>query len=165
MLRDSAKRRIKACRLRRTVRTLSRLRCRQKEEFAALIRLEKRLVTNCLLKNNSRYEKSNDTCFCALNRRLDVGLLFQRTGVNHDHDASNHCDYGGTSADRPDNHNNDAPHGRRLLIRSSPASQPILTVGSVELSPGPPIRHRGGLPLSNPSPCGCGRGRWDDRKR
>src|SRR6266481_9244397 len=120
MLRDSAKRRIKACRLRRTVRTLSQLSWGQKEEFAALIRLEKRLVTNCLLKNNSRYEKSNDTWFCALNRRFDVGFLFQRTGVNHDHNASNHCDYGGTSADRSDNNNNDAPDGRRLLTGSRP---------------------------------------------
>jgi hypothetical protein len=165
MFRDSAKRTIKTCRLRRTIRTLSQLSWRQKEEFAALIRLEKPLVTNCLLKKQFTYEKSNHTWFCALNRRLDVGLLFQRTGVNHDHDASNHCDYGGTSADRHNNNHNDAPHGRRLLTGNSPAFQPILTIGLVELSPGPAIRHKGGLLLSNPLPCGCGRGRWGDRKR
>jgi hypothetical protein len=51
--------------------------CRQEEEFAALIRLEKPLVTNCLLKNNAHYEKSNHTWFCALNRWLNVGLLFE----------------------------------------------------------------------------------------
>src|SRR5580704_18086414 len=120
MFRDSAKRTIKTFRLRRTIRTLSQLTWRQKEEFATLIHLEKRLVTNCLLKNNSRYEKSNDTWFCALNRRLDVGLLFQRTGVNHDHNASNHCDYWGTSANWHDYDHNDTPHGRRLLTGNSP---------------------------------------------
>ncbi len=73
-------------------------------------------MTNCLLKNNSHYEKSNHPWFCALDRWLDVGLLLQRTRGNHDHDASNHCDDGGTSADRHDNDNNDAPDGRRLLI-------------------------------------------------
>jgi hypothetical protein len=51
--------------------------CRQEEESAALIRLEKPLVTNCLLKNNVHYEKSNHTWFCAPNRWLNVGLLFQ----------------------------------------------------------------------------------------
>jgi len=72
-----------------------------------------------LLKNNSHYEKSNHTWFCALGRWLDVHLLFQFTRVNHDHDASNHGDDGGTSADRHDDNNNDAPHGR-LLIADSP---------------------------------------------
>ena len=76
-------------------------------------------MTNCLLKNNSHYEKGNHTWFCALNRWLDVGLLFQSTGGNHDHDASNHCDDGGTAANA-NNDNNDPPNGWRLLIADSP---------------------------------------------
>ena len=88
-------------------------------------------MTNCLLKNNSHYEKGNHTWFCAFNRWLDVGLLFQRTSGNHDHDASNHCVDGSTSADKPDNDNNDAPNGRRLLIGGGPQFQPLVTIGRV----------------------------------
>jgi hypothetical protein len=69
-----------------------------------------------LLKNNSHYEKSNHTWFCALNRWLDVGLLLQRTRGNDHDNASDHSHNGGPSADRHDNDNNDAPDGRRLLM-------------------------------------------------
>jgi hypothetical protein len=66
-------------------------------------------------RNNSRYEKSNHTWFGALNCCVDVDLLFEHTRDHHDHHASNHGDYAAT-AGRRDNHHNDAPRGRRLLI-------------------------------------------------
>lgn len=55
-------------------------------------------------------------------RRSDAGVLLQRTRGDDDYDASNHCDDGGTSADRRDDNNNDAPHGWRLLIRKAGAA-------------------------------------------
>ena len=85
-------------------------------------------MPNRLVKKQFTYEKINHTWFCAFSRRLDVGLLRQRTCGNHDHDASNHCDYAGATADKPDNDDNDA-HGRRLLI----ANRQALT-GSVALA-------------------------------
>jgi len=61
-------------------------------------------------------------------RRSDVGVLFQRARGDDNYDASNHCDDGGTSADRRDDNNNDAPHGRRLLIRKAGAT--VMGTGS-----------------------------------
>jgi hypothetical protein len=70
-------------------------------------------------RNNSHHEKSNHTWFGALNCCVDVDLLFEHTREHYDHHASNHGVDGGTSADRHDNNNNDAPR-RRLLIADSP---------------------------------------------
>lgn len=81
------------------------------------------------MKKQFTYEKINHTWFCAFSGCLDVGLLRQRTRGHHDHNASNHCDYRGATADRPDNDDNDAPDGRRLLI----ANRRTLT-GSVALA-------------------------------
>ena len=86
-------------------------------------------------RNNSHHEKSNHTWFGALNCCVNVDLLFQHTRDHHDNHASNHGDYPATTADRSDNHHNDAPHGRRLLISTHQQFQRISDCSVVELSP------------------------------
>jgi len=115
-------------------------------------------------RNNSRHEKSNHTWFGALNCCVDVDLLFQHTRDHHDHHASNHSDYP-TTADRHANHHNDAPNGRRLLISTHQQFQQISDCRWQSCFHWGPIRRTVNSPLSNPSPCVCGRGRWGDRKR
>ena len=77
-------------------------------------------MTNCLLKNNSPYEKSNHTWFYVFSRCLDAGFLLQRTRSDHDDNASDYRHNGATAAHVANNNNNDAPDGRRLLIADSP---------------------------------------------
>ena len=56
-------------------------------------------------------------------RGSDAGFLFQRARGDDNYDPSDHCQHPTGAGDHGGNDdNNDAPHGRRLLIRKAGAA-------------------------------------------
>ncbi len=56
-------------------------------------------------------------------RGSDAGVLFQRARGDNNYDASDHCQHPTGAGGNGGNYdNNDAPHGRRLLIRNAGAA-------------------------------------------
>ena len=66
--------------------------------------------------SNSDYEKTDHSHSCAVDPGFDAGVVLQRTGDDHDHNASNDCDYAGTS-----HYSNNADDACLISLSGGPA--------------------------------------------
>jgi len=92
------------------------------------------LVTYWLVNSHLRYEKSNVIEWCRSGRSPDAGIVWELTGDDHNHDASDHG-HGSPATSRYAHDDNYHAHGRRLLI-------PEVRRGSICCSHGPVGRLR-----------------------